>query len=118
MEEFPLRPHIDGHVHALTAASPGNFLKLMDAVQATQAGLACQGENLATNLNPPGFVLKALNPGRFYLLAGLEHSGHLYRAKRSLPPQEQLRILLTIGSDGIKLLDLSLIHISEPTRPY
>ena len=56
---------------------------------AVQVGIACQYENQITNTNPAGLVLKHSDPQRFFLLAGLEHSGLLYETEHALPLADQ-----------------------------
>ncbi|MFA9454325.1 MAG: amidohydrolase family protein [Candidatus Aminicenantaceae bacterium] len=100
--EFP--PLIDGHVHVCKVGETEAITACLKATNTTQAGVACQYEDLATNTNPAGFVLKARHPDRFYLLAGLEHAGLLYGADAALSPAEQVDLLHALGTDGIKLL--------------
>ncbi len=82
----------------------------MDVINAKQAGIACQSDLKVTNDNPAGFVLKARHPGRFYELAGLEHSGHLHNMESALSLSQQAHRLKETGADGIKLL------ASKPTE--
>jgi hypothetical protein len=67
-------------------------------------GVACQGDDCLTNNNPAGFVLKSRDPGRFYILAGLEHTSLFNKSSDSLTLDEQVKRLLSIGVDGIKIL--------------
>jgi len=100
--EFP--PLIDGHVHVHRVRETEGLFAVLDATNAVQAGIACQYEDLATNTNPAGIVLKAQDPDRFYLLAGLEHAGLLCGADAALPPAEQAGLLYALGGADIKLL--------------
>ena len=106
--KFP--PLIDGHAHALSVGEVQKFSKLMEKINAKQAGIACQSDLNVTNNNPAGFVLKARHPERFYMLAGLEHSGHLCGLNNALSLNQQAHRLKHIGADGIKLL------ASKPTE--
>ena len=100
--EFP--PLVDGHVHVRRVGETENLTACLDASNAVQAGIACQYEDLTTNTNPAGIVLKSRHPDRFYLLAGLEHAGLSYDSGPALPPAEQVSLLHALGADGIKLL--------------
>lgn len=104
MAEIEFPPMIDGHVHVRGVEDSADLAARLDATNAVQAGIACQYQDLAFNTNPAGFVLKAEHPGRFFLLAGLEHAGLLYGADAALPPAEQAGLLHAMGADGIKLL--------------
>lgn len=95
---------VDGHVHPLRVGDGDHLLGILDAVNACQAGLACQDEDSATNNNPVGFLLKKKAPKRCYLLAGLEHSGILFPSRSSLLPAKQAERLFAAGADGFKLL--------------
>jgi predicted TIM-barrel fold metal-dependent hydrolase len=108
--EMKFPPLIDGHVHGLSVGEANNIPKLMDVINAKQAGIACQSDLNVTNNNPAGFVLKARHPERFYVLAGLEHSGHLHGLESALSLSQQVYRLKEIGVDGIKLL------ASKPTE--
>ena len=104
MTETGSPPLIDGHVHIRSIGEIERLAACLDATNAVQAGNACQYEDLATNTNPAGIVLKSRHPDRFYLLAGLEHTGLLYDSEPALPPAEQASLLHALGADGIKLL--------------
>ncbi|MCK4646623.1 MAG: amidohydrolase family protein [Candidatus Aminicenantes bacterium] len=110
MFEMKFPPLIDGHVHGLSVAGANTIPKLMDVINAKQAGIACQSDLNVTNDNPAGFVLKVRHPERFYVLAGLEHSGHLHNLESALSLSQQAHRLKEIGTDGIKLL------ASKPTE--
>jgi predicted TIM-barrel fold metal-dependent hydrolase len=104
MTEIEFPPLVDGHVHVRGVEEAEDLTAFLDATNAVQAGIACQYEELATNTNPAGFVLKARYPKRIFLLAGLEHAGLLYKAEAALPPARQVDLLHALGADGIKLL--------------
>lgn len=110
MEDIRFLSLIDGHAHVLSVAEAMEFPKLMDAINAVQVGLACQLDLCVPNNNPTGLVLKARYPERFYLLAGLDHSAHLYGLKETSSLSHQACRLTEIGADGIKIL------ASKPTE--
>ena len=110
MEDIRFLSLIDGHAHVLSVAEAMGFPKLMDAINAVQVGLACQSDLCVPNNNPAGLVLKARYPERFYFLAGLDHSAHLYGLKETASLSYQARWLSEIGADGIKIL------ASKPTE--
>ena len=97
-------PCIDGHVHPLHVSEMPHLLAVLDAVQAEQAGLACQDEDRITTCNPAGFILKARAPRRIFLLAGLEHSSRLFGVEAGLDPASQAERMTAAGADGFKLL--------------
>lgn len=104
MDKFSLFDVIDGHVHIERVEDTGKFQTTLDEVSAVQAGVACQNDTGMTNTNPAGFVLKSRDPGRFFILAGLEHSSLFQASSHSLQPDEQVERLLSIGVDGVKIL--------------
>lgn len=110
MQKNRFPPLIDGHAHVLRVAEAMEFPKLMDAINAVQVGLACQSDLGVPNNNPAGLMLKARYLERFYFLAGLDHSAHLYGLKETPPLPHQARRLGEIGADGIKIL------ASKPTE--
>ena len=57
-------------------------------------------------------ALQALKPGAEWVLRGSEYSGLDWLDGSQTKPTE------TEVNNKIAALDLSLIHISEPTRPY
>ena len=104
MPDYSFNDFIDGHAHIIKVADASEFPKKLTSVRSIQAGIACQDEDSVTNNNPAGFVLKSRDPGRFYVLAGLEHSSQLYEAEDGIPLGVQVGILQEIGVDGIKIL--------------
>jgi hypothetical protein len=102
--EYQFSDHIDGHVHVMKVSETSKLYENLTEINSVQTGIVCQYENTVTNSNPAGFVMKSRDPGRFYILAGLEHSGLLFGAKNAISLLEQLHILYDVGVDGIKLL--------------
>ncbi len=110
MKHSAMSTHIDGHVHIRRVRHAAHVSAILDATHAAQAGIACQYEDLVTNTNPAGMVLKARQPERFFMLAGIEHSCLLFKAQDSLALSQQPACLQDLGADGIKLL------ASKPTQ--
>ncbi|MFH2042004.1 MAG: hypothetical protein ABIJ35_05725 [Acidobacteriota bacterium] len=104
MDNYSFTDVIDGHTHIERVEEAKRFSTNLDAVRTVQAGVACQYDDSLTNSNPAGFVLKSRDPGRFYILAGLEHTSLFNKSPHSLTLQEQAKRLLSIGVDGIKIL--------------
>jgi hypothetical protein len=110
MDHLAVLPLTDGHVHLRRVCEAESLAAKLEAVGVARAGIACQDQELTTNSNPAGFILKARHPERFFLLAGLEHAHHLHEADHALPLARQPSLLHALGADGIKLL------ASKPTR--
>jgi predicted TIM-barrel fold metal-dependent hydrolase len=104
MIDRPFLPLNDSHVHVIKVEHVKEFSKLMDAINAEKVGLACQSDLRATNDNPAGFCLKASDPDRFYMIAGLDHSAHYYKDCDGPSLADQARNLYDIGVDGVKIL--------------
>ncbi len=97
---------IDSHVHLRRAERAASLAAICRHIGAERMGIVCL--HYDSNSNAAAFAAKAAFPDRFYVFAALDHSARSSGSTEgfsALPLDEQVRVLIDRGADGIKLLE-------------
>ena len=102
---------IDSHVHMSGIGSEESMLKILEATGIDKLTLVAMQNPAAGEGLPQALYMKARHPGRFFVLAGLNHAEKLSDGKVAAPSlAEQVDAFGRIGCDGIKMIE------GKPTR--
>jgi predicted TIM-barrel fold metal-dependent hydrolase len=103
MSVFPV---VDSHGHLWAPDLADNMVAICDHLGFARMGLVCVIDPTRVSDTAAAIAAKYRYPNRFYLLPGLDHSGHYSGGKLQPPPlAEQARRLRALGADGIKMLE-------------
>ncbi|MDH7602279.1 MAG: amidohydrolase family protein [Armatimonadota bacterium] len=97
---------IDSHVHLRSAEGATQLDSICRRIGAKRMGIVCL--HYDPQSNSAAFQAKKALPDRFYVFAALDHSSRTSSMGSdlgALPLDEQVRVLIEKGADGIKLLE-------------
>ena len=97
---------LDAHIHYSLKYPVDELLKTMEATDTDMANLAVVPSRRALSSVPDALMVKAMNPGRFYVFASLDVSVFFrYKGRVGEKMRDYAKDMLRCGCDGIKIIE-------------